>query len=102
MLWLLDTGKMAHRFGKWRGHITGLCGLATCFIAALISNLEELVSSFLPIGARTDGPTALTWTWIAVLAVGVFTILVGGWQVYKDEMHGAYIDDADHYQREGW
>lgn len=102
MLWLLDTGKMAHRHGKWRGLFTGLHGLLVCFIGTIISKLENLTLSFAPSGVEPSGPNFLTWLWMGVFAVGVLTILAGAWQLYKDQMHGAYINDADHYQREGW
>lgn len=99
---LLNDGKMAHHFGKWRDLVAGIYGLAICFFAALLFNLQNLVLTLVPAGTHNEIPVAWTWLSVAILGIGLFTIFSGVWQFYKDEMHGAHVNDAERYRREGW
>ncbi len=102
MLWLLDTGKMAKKFGKWRGGITALCGFGMSLIGTLIARLESLVLAFGPSNAQTNAPGVLGFIALGFYALGMVAALWGAWQLYVDANSGAYQHDADRYDREGW
>lgn len=102
MLWLLDTGKMAKKFGKWRGAITALHGFGLSLIGMCIARLEDLVMAFGPANAKVNAPDTLGIIAMVLYALGMLAALWGAWQLYSDANSGAYRHEAERYDREGW
>ncbi|MDR0215891.1 MAG: hypothetical protein LBJ15_18110 [Comamonas sp.] len=98
MLWLFDTGRMAKKFGKWRGAVAVAHAVAVCILAVMFSRLSDIL-------ILQDDP-AVTASSVALMAlviycVGVLLGLWGAYQLIVDATRGAYISAADHYDREG-
>jgi hypothetical protein len=98
MLWLFDTGRMAKKFGKWRGAITVAHAVVVCILAVLLSSLADIVThqSEPPVDASTVALAALV-----IYCIGVLLGLWGAYQLIVDATRGAYISAADRYDREG-
>lgn len=100
MLNLLDTPRMAHRYGKNRGYITALAFLIPLALAFFFSNMVELMGSFskgLPANVEI-----FYWCELGCWIVAIALITAGAWQLYRDETHGDHIDLAEQYRREQW
>ncbi len=98
MLWLFDTGRMAKKFGKWRGIITVAHAVGVCIFAILLSNLADVVinHSAPPIEAST-----LAFAALVIYGAGVLLGMWGAYQFLMDATRGSYISAADRYDREG-
>lgn len=102
MLWLLDTGKMAKKFGKWRSAITALSALGVFLIGEMILRIGDIVRGMSPATDDLSGSYALLWTTLGFYVLGVAIGLWALWLWYQDSFHEAYKKDAEHYEREGW
>lgn len=98
MLWLFDTGRMAKKFGKWRGAIVVAHAVAVCILAVCVSRLADVL-----INLETAAVNASTVALAAVViyGAGVLLGLWGAFQFFMDATRGTYVDDAWHYDREG-
>ncbi|WP_314972828.1 hypothetical protein [Comamonas testosteroni] len=98
MLWLFDTGRMAKKFGKWRGVVTVAHAVGICIIAVAVSRLADVVVNLetTPVNASTVALAALV-----IYGAGVLLGIWGAWQYLADATRGAYISAADRYDREG-
>lgn len=96
MLDFLDTGRMAHKFGKWRGV---LYMVATSMPLAL-ANFIAKVFSILP--GQREPPLTLQRTEIGFYALAMLLWAYGCYRFYRDCVHRDHFLEADHYQREGW
>ncbi|RYG55317.1 MAG: hypothetical protein EON56_05825 [Alphaproteobacteria bacterium] len=98
MLALLDTPRMAHRYGKNRGYITALACLMPLALAFFFSNIVDLMGMFTK--SSPSNVEIFYWCelgcWIAAIAL----FATGAWQLYRDETHGDYIDLAEHHRRQ--
>lgn len=99
MLWLFDTGRMAKKFGKWRGAIVVAHAVAVCILAVCVSRLADVLINLesTPVNASTVALAA-----VVIYGAGVLLGLWGAWQYVMDSTRGSYIHDADRYDREGW
>ena len=102
MLELFDTGRMAHKHGKWRGAIAIAYGVAFGIAAPLFDNIVSLASTLGKASQTTSVNDPLLWLAVGLYVVALLLILFGTWQLYKDFEHGDYRDEAEHYKREGW
>lgn len=96
MLGLFDTGRMAKKFGKWRGPITVVCGVVVCIFAVMVSRLADVVSNLdsTPVDASSVAMAAMV-----IYGAGVLLGIWGAYQFIMDAMRSAYIEDADRYDR---
>lgn len=95
MLELLDTGRMAYKFGKWRGVFTLLAAVILYLFSYGLFNLGNLLP-------YAPGPHPFRWGVLALVVLGGIIQLIGSWQLYRDHVHGDYHFDKDHYQSHGW
>ena len=102
MLEILDTGKMAYKYGKHRGWIIAAYGVATWLAALAVNHFQDAIFAVAPAGAEPSGFTPITWLAIVMFTVGIMIVLWGAWQLYKDETRSDYRYDADHYKMHGW
>lgn len=102
MLWLLDTGKMAKKYGKWRGAATAACGVACSLAGFAFAGIDDLVYSLAPDLQRPVGGNTLALIALVIYSVGVLICLWGAWLLYRDATRGTYQLDAERYDREGW
>jgi len=96
MLYLLDTGRMAYKFGKWRGTLY----LVATAVPFAIANFIAKVFSILP--DQSQPPMAFQWMEIGFHAVALLLWGYGCYRIYRDHVHHDYYLEAQHYQREGW
>jgi len=59
MFWLLDTGKMAKKFGKWRSAIMALSALGVFLIGELIIRIGDVTRAMAPSTDDSSGSYAL-------------------------------------------
>lgn len=96
MFELFDTGRLAHRCGRWRGIVYLTATVVPLAIAYFIGS----VFTILPGSAQpTD---ALQWLQISLLSVAVLLAIYGCYRLYRDFEHHDYIEDAEHFRRHGW
>ncbi len=100
MLELLDTGRMAVKFGKWRGLATASRALFFYAVAFAAVKLQDLLQKFMP-NAPQNGVPTLGWTAIGMIVFGQLLLLWGMWQLYRDHVHGDYYLDSERYQDRG-
>ena len=96
MLYLLDTGRMAYKFGKWRGALY----LAASAVPLTLANFVSKVFSILP--GQPQTPTAFQWIEIGLYALALLLWGYGCYRLYRDHVHHDDDFEADRYQREGW
>lgn len=98
MLWLFDTGRMAKKFGRWRGLIIVAHAVAVCILALCVSRLADVLINLetTPVNASTVALAA-----VVIYGVGVLLGLWGAFQFFMDATRGTYVDDARRYEREG-
>lgn len=101
MLWLFDTGRMAKKFGKWRGAVTVAHGVALSLIGVLIARLDDLVYQFAPQVQRPVEGSTLALIALVVYCAGLLLGIWGVYQLFMDATRGSYIEDADRYERDG-
>ena len=101
MLRLTDSRRMAHKYGKKRGRHIAIFGVACWLLALLLANLNGVMHAVVMRIAPNGMPPAVSWAAMVVYAVGCLLVLYGARLIYRDEVHQAYIADADHYQRHG-
>ena len=96
MLELFDTGRLANRYGKWRGIVY----LPASVLPFAIAHFIDMVFTVLP-GAPQ--PTdSLQWLQIGFYSVAALLVFYGCYRLYRDFEHHDYIEDAEHYRRHGW
>lgn len=100
MLWLFDTGRMAKKFGKWRGAIAVSQGVGVSIVGVLIAKLDDLVYQFAPQVQRPIDGSHLALIALVIYCAGVLLGLWGAFQFFMDATRGSYIHDADRYDRE--
>lgn len=98
MLWLFDTGRMAKKFGRWRGVVTLAHAVGICIIAVAVSLLADVVVNLetTPVDASAVALAALV-----IYGAGVLLGIWGAYQYLADATRGTHISDADRYDREG-
>lgn len=96
MLYLFDTGRMAHRFGKWRGALY----LVATAVPLALGNFISKVSGILQ--GQSQPPATFQWIEIGLSALALLLWFYGCYQLYRDHLHHDYDLEADCYQREGW
>lgn len=96
MLWLLDTGRMAKKFGRWRGLIIVAHAVAVCILALCVSRLADVVINLetTPVSAST-----LSLAAIVIYGAGVLLGVWGACQYFLDAFRGSHIHDADRYDQ---
>lgn len=100
MLELLDTGRIAHKLGKWRWTAYFATGLCLFLVGWAIAELLRIPSLMSP-AAAADSSLAF-WTFVGFSLLALLLILYSFWLGYIDEMRGTYIKDAQHYKTHGW
>lgn len=101
MLWLFDTGRMAKKFGKWRGAITVTHAVAVCLIGFLIAKIDDLVYQFGPLVQRPVEGSTLALMALVVFCTGLLLGIWGTYQLFMDATRGTYIEVVDRYERDG-
>lgn len=96
MLHLLDTGRMAQKFGKWRG----LLYLVATAVPLAIANFIHKVFGILP--GAPHPPAPLQWVEIGLYGLALFLWGCGCYRLYQDRVHHDYQLEAERYRREGW
>lgn len=98
MLELLDTGRIAHKFGKWRWAIYFAAAACVFLIGWAVAELLRIPSLMSPAAADTS---LAFWTLGGFSLVSLLLVIYSARLCYVDEVHGAYIGDAEHYRRHG-
>lgn len=96
MLYLLDTGRMAYKFGRLRGALY----LVATTVPLAIANVIAKVFSILP--GQPEPSVDLQWVEIGFYALAMLLWAYGCYRLYRDCVHHDYFLEADHFQREGW
>lgn len=96
MLELFDTGRMAKNFGKWRGPITVGCGVGVCIFAVMVSRLADVVIN---LGSPPVDASTIAMAAMVIYGAGVLLGIWGAYQFIMDATRGAYIEDADRYDK---
>lgn len=96
MLNLFDTGRMAYKYGKWRGAIY----LVSIAAPLAIANFIASVLGLLP--GNPSLPDVLRWLEIGLYALALFLCTYGFYRLYRDHVHFDHDVDADRYKHEGW
>ncbi|AVQ80900.1 MULTISPECIES: hypothetical protein [unclassified Variovorax] len=99
MLELLDTGRIAHKLGRWRWTAYFASGVCLFLIGWGIAEVLMIPSLMSPVAA--DSSPAF-WTFAAFSLASLLLIIYSVRLCYIDEMHGTYIEDAQHYKTHGW
>jgi hypothetical protein len=98
MLELLDTGRIAHKLGKWRWTAYFATGLCLFFFGWGIAELLMVPSLMSP---AADSSFAF-WTFAGFSLASALLIVYSVRLAYIDEMQGAYIEAAERYRSHGW
>ncbi|WP_177340749.1 hypothetical protein [Comamonas thiooxydans] len=99
MLWLFDTGRMAKKFGKWRGAVAVAHAVIVGIFAVMLARLSDVLI------LQDDPAVAASTVALAALVIYCGGVLLGLWGAYQlimDAIRGAYISAADRYDRQGW
>lgn len=96
MLDLLDTGRMAHKFGKWRGVLYLVAAAVPVAIGSFIARVFDVLPG------QPEPPEPLQWLEMGLFAIALMIWIYGWYQLYRDHMHHDYYLEADRCQREGW
>lgn len=102
MLELLDTGRMAYKFGKWRAAMTDVYATGLALLSTAVGAMGELVSQFGASGDTTGANSPIDWSALGLSVMATLMLFWGGWQLYRDVEHGDYRRDASRYKHEGW
>lgn len=102
MLELLDSGRMAHKFGKWRGAVAIGVALTFYLLSYAVLNLGQALQSSSLFKASQEGLPPLFWGAAAIAILGFIIQLIGSWALYRDHVHGDYYIAAEHYRKHGW
>lgn len=102
MLELLDTGRMAHKHGKWRGAIALIYAIGAAMLATVFEEVVNAVSGFSNPSHPTNINNPVIWIIIGLYAIALLLMLFGIWQLYKDFEHASYVQEADRYKQQGW
>jgi hypothetical protein len=96
MLELFDAGRLAHRFGHWRG----LAYMVAAFLPLAVTVFLATVFTVLP--GDSQPPDALQWIQVGLSGAAVLLVLYGCYRLYRDHAYQDYIEDAERYRRHGW
>lgn len=96
VLFLFDTGRMAYKFGKWRGAVY----LVATAVPMALANLITTVLSVLP--GRPQPPAAVQWIEGGFYALALLLWSYCCYRLYRDHVYHDYYLAADRHQREGW
>lgn len=96
MLELLDTGRMAYKFGKWRGVLYLVATLAPLIIATFILSIFGILPG------KPTPPAAIEWIGMILYGLALALGMYGCHQLYRDQVHHDYYLEADRYKHEGW
>ena len=102
MLRLTDSRRMAHKYGKKRGRYIAAAGAFFWLFALLLANMDHMLHVALTHIAPNGLPPVVSWAAMVVYAIGCLLVMYGAWLIYRDEVHQAFIIDAEHYRRHGW
>lgn len=102
MLELLETGRMAHKFGKWRGAVAIGVAFAFYLLSYTVLNLGQVLQSSAILKVSQEGPPPLFWGAAAIALLGFIIQIIGSWAMYRDLVHGDNDSAADHYRKHGW
>lgn len=102
MLELLDTGRMAHKVGKWRGAVAIAYAFGLAIGAILTDKLTDLILTFGKAVVITGTSNPLVWIAVGLDVAAMLLMMFGIWQLYRDFEHGDYQEEAERYKREGW
>lgn len=91
MLGLFDTGRMAKKFGKWRGPITVGCGVGVCIFAVMVSRLANVVIN---LGSPPVDASTIAMAAMVIYGTGALLGIWGAYQFCMDAIRGTYIEDA--------
>ncbi len=95
MLELLDTGRMAHKYGKWRGAIAIASG-APFFVIALVI---PFILDVLPNAPRSP---VLMWVCFGLIGLACALWIYGFYLLYRDWEHKDHLQVARRYKTRGW
>lgn len=103
MIELLDSDRLAAKFGKWRGAVVGGSATLLVVMAAAIMKLVETIARARP---QLSSPIELMpgAYWIAMALVALSSVL-WLWAVvlfYKDQVYEAYRDAAHRHNNRLW
>lgn len=103
MIELLDSDRLAAKFGKWRGAIVGVCATLLVVFAAAIMKLVEIITRARP---QLQSPIELMpgAYWFALALVCLSSVL-WLWAVvlfYKDQVYEAYREAAHRHNNRFW
>ena len=96
MLKLFEPRWLAYKIGKWRSLAYFMA------VAAPLSMIYIIGTVFASLPHASQPPEILRWFQIILGGVAALLSFYGCYYLYRDHEHHAYIDDADHYQRNGW
>lgn len=92
MLELLDTDRMAFKFGKWRGMFHLAYALAVFLLSFVIANFHAVLPG-------PSSGTVLQWMSYGLIALGSFLWCYGVYRLYRDHVHMDFYLEADGYNR---
>ncbi|SES75432.1 hypothetical protein [Variovorax sp. OV084] len=98
MLKLLNTGWIAHKYGKRRW-------IHYALAAAFLFGFGFAIANFLTIPAmlNSGADTALAgWTFLSFACLSMLALIYSIWLSYTDEAHGTYVEVAERYRTHGW
>jgi len=98
MLKLLDTGWIAHKYGKWRWAHYALAAVFLFVFGLAIANFLTIPAKISP-GADKS---LAGWTFVVFGGLSLLVLIYSIWLSYIDEVHGTYIDVAERYRTHGW
>ncbi|NYG34317.1 hypothetical protein HZU83_21770 [Sphaerotilus montanus] len=96
MRYLLDTGRMAYKFGILRGALY----LVVSTVPLALANFFAKVFSILP--GQSKPSVVIQWAEIGFYTLAMLLCAYGCYRLYRDYAHHDYFLEADRYQREGW
>lgn len=99
MLELLDTGRIAHKLGKWRCPPYFATGLCLFFFGWGIAEVLMIPGLMSPAAANSS---PAFWTFAVFSLASLLLIIYSVRLCYIDEVHGTHIEDAHHYETHGW
>ncbi|MGE8491998.1 hypothetical protein [Comamonas sp.] len=99
MDWLFNSGKTAKKMKAWRFVYPLATGMCFMLVARAIALLQEGIYAmpYAPPPA-VGSMTVYDWTSLAIIALGVLTLLFAFYQAYQDHTHGKWQEVAWRYK----